>query len=320
MAFVGFAYMNPIATMAMLDQGKWRPVVYADTPRCRGQYDRFLAGTPKKDNRKAVLFLFGASNFPKVKNDLDRFTSIFVFDDLQNLEKVQGAYPAFEVTDIEETPEGALVPYHLTPAEMADTVAAEGKIQKVSLLEGITAALSKRKPSVLESTSRMPMPEAVAESGSQRLMTEIKLIIEAKDSDLPFAMVLDTYAKFLFRMLPRSKVTSQVTKKLPAEAKDLWGSAIDFATSDIGLRMAYAFRSLCQNKDPDYRVGHAVSKYGLKAYSGDFLYFTSVCSPNRGFEFLEELSDEGESALTGQPKFKAKLPAKGAKKSRAKKA
>jgi hypothetical protein len=320
MAFVGFAVMSPIATQSMLDNNRWRPVVYADTPKCLSRYEAFLEA---KESRKAILFVLGSSNLHRVAKDLDRFASVFVFDDLQNLDHLCNAIPGFDVVDIEVDEEtGTFEPAHLSPAELAEVVKSESSVPDViPLLTKVKNALGKRKPSVLESTSRMPTPDAVPDvTGSQRLMGEIKLILEAQESELPFSVVLDSYTKFLFRLLSRSKLTSQVTKKLSDEAKELWMPAIDLATSDVGLRMAYAFRSLCEARDPDYRVGHAVSRYGLKAYSGDFLYFTSILSPNRSFEFLPELSDDREKDFMADRRFIPSGTSTETKKKRAKKA
>jgi len=319
MAFVGFATMNPIAASAMLDNNRWRTVVYADTPRSKGRYELFLKGD-KKDQRKAVLFLMGAANLHKVVKDAERFASVLIFDDLQNLHQLSTILKDFEVVDI-DVEGGTHFPRHLTPAEMADVVSSSGAPPaEIPLLTKITSALGKRKPSVLESTSRMPLPEAVPESGAQRLLTEIKNVVESADSQLPFAVIIDVYTKFLFRMLPRNKVTSTVTKKLPEEAKDLWGTALDLANSDVGVRMALGFRALCRAEDPDYRVGHAVADYGLKPYSGDFLYFTSVLPPSRAFEFLKELDEADDGSLGPQQKFKPSPAAPKAKKKGRKKA
>ena len=318
MAFVGFAAMAPIAASAMLDSNRWRPVFYADTPRTLSRYQAFVA--EKKDARKAVLFLMGVVNLHKVAKDMSLFSSVFVFDDLQNLHRLTEVVKTFEIADIEQN-NGINVPRHLTPAELAAVVSQSGAPPSPPPLLGkVTAALSRRPPSVLESTSRMPPLEEVPESGAQRLLTEIKRILETEESPLPFAVVVDMYSKYLFRMLPRSKITSGVTKLLPDEAKELWGIALDLANSDVGHRMALAFRALCQATDPDYRTGHAVSEFGLKPYSGDFVYFTAVMPPNRSFEFTKEIDAGDKSSLGPQPKFVPPSPAPETKKKRRKKA
>jgi hypothetical protein len=249
---------------------------------------------PDEEGRKVVLFLLGAVNLGKVAKEFNRFSSVLVFDDLQNLHTLKAQLNSFEVVDI-EMEHGISVPRHLTPAEMTEVVnRPDMPASPFPLITKLTNALGKRRPSVLESTSRMPMPEAIPESGAQRMLTEIKLILDLTHSPLPFAVVLDTYIRFLFRIVPRSKVTSMVTKKLPDDAKDLWGTALDLANSEVGVNMARAYRSLCASDDVDYRVGHAVSKFGLKPYSGDFVYFTSVLPPYRGCVFLKELQQEAD--------------------------
>lgn len=319
MAFVGFAVMNPIAAMAMVDPVRWRPVVYADTPRTLAQYNRFLADEGN-DNRKAVLFLLGAHNLQRIAQDFERFSSVLVFDDLQNLHHLSSSTDGFDIVDI-ETEEGIARPKPLSPAEMTEVVSQNSdNASPFPLVAKLTSALGKRRPSVLESTSRMPMPEAVPESGAQRMLTEIKHVLDATESPLPFAVVLDTYIRFLFRIVSRSKVTSVVTKKLPDEAKEVWSIALDLANSDVGLQMARAFRSLCENDDVDYRVGHAVSEFGLKPYSGDFLYFTSILPPYRGCEFLSELPPEEDLPRRRKRKATPKTPSKKAKKKAQKKA
>ena len=319
MAFVGFAVTNPISALAMIDQVRWRPVVYADTPRVLARYTKFLK-VANQDTRKAVLFLLGATNLGKIAKEYERFSSVLVFDDLQNLHTLKSTISGFDIVDIANE-NGIDVQRHLTPAEMTEVVnRPDMPASPFPLVAKLTNALGKRRPSVLESTSRMPMPEAIPESGAQRMITEIKLILELTASPLPFAVVLDTYIRFLFHIVPRSKVTSMVTKKLPDDAKDLWGTALDLANSEVGLNMARAYRSLCESDDVDYRVGHAVSKFGLKPYSGDFLYFTSVLPPYRGCEFLKDLPQEEDLPKKSKRRFKAKPARAKAKKKASKKA
>lgn len=317
MSFAGFAVTNPWAAMSMLDANKWRCVFYADTPRVKERYARFIDTKPEE--RKAVLLVLGGVNLHRVAADFKRFHSVLVFDDVQNMERLTELFDGFEIVDIGSS-DDEHYPCHLTPAEMADLVAEPGGIPvEVPFLSKVTAALGKRKPSVLETTSRMPEPELLPESGAQRLLTEIKNVLDYAESPLPFPVVLDNYTKFLFRMLPRSKLTSQVTKKLPADAKELWSTALDLATSDIGRRMALAFRALCESTDPDYRVGQAVAEYGLRPYSGDFVYFTAVMAPNRSFEFLDALNDD-DIAKGSKEKFVPPVVRKKAKKKTKKKA
>lgn len=319
MSFIGFATINPVAAMSVLDSNKWRTVVYADTPRTKARYQNFLSGE-KESKRKPILFLFGATSLYKVSKDIEQFHSVLVFDELQNLHYLSKAIDTFKIVDIEEDETGNY-PKQLSPVELQEAVAEEGLLpKKIPLLNKITSSLGVRKPSVLESTSRMPTPEAVPESGAQKLLSEIKAVLEATNSELPFQVVLDTYVKFLFRIVKRATVTSLVTKKLPKEAKELWQIALNLANSDVGLNMAKAFRSLCVANDPDYRVSHAVNKYGLKAYSGDFLYFNAVLPPNGMFSFTNELNDLDDESVLQSESFKPPVTKKTTKKKSRKKA
>lgn len=274
MAFVGFAVMTPVATMSILDTTRWRPVVYADTPKTLNRYHRFIQ-KPTKDDRKPVLFVFGAAYLPKVTRNADLFSSVFLFDDVPNLMAVKTNIPEFDIVDIE-----GQAPKHLTPVELAEVVSRAGALpNKVPLLTKLTNTLGPRKPSVLESTSRLPKAEATTEtSGVQRLLTEVK-----QYDALPYAVVTDTYAKFVFRMIPRSAVTTAVTKRLPAEAKEPWAAALAIADSAVGLAMADAFRKLCDEPAMNYRE---VITPVLKPYAGDFLYLTAIHPPYKGCVFL----------------------------------
>lgn len=323
MAFVGFAVTNPLAVMSMLDVGRWRSIVWADTPRTLGRYTKFIQSAPKTDQRKNVLFVFGSNNLNKVLKDQERFFSILVFDDMQNLHQLRTSVHDFEIVDVALQPNGGTLPKHLTPAEVAAVVERSGvPTLQPSLLTALTSALGRRRPSVLEATSRMPMPEAVPESGSQRMLIDLRNVLEDSTGKqtIAFPLVLDVFLRFLFRMIPRSNVTSSVTKKLPPEAKDQWQEALTFAESDIGLNMARAYQKLCQNKDVDYRIGHAVSDFGLKPYSGDFIYFTSILPPHRGADFLEELTVKAKEPKPVVPKFKPAPAPPQAKKKKVKKA
>lgn len=320
MSLLGFGVMAPTSTVALVDTSRWRPVIYADTPRSIGAYHKFLNEAKRGDNRKAILFLLGISNLQKVAKERGRFASILLFDDLQNLHNLREQLDGFEIVDIvsaKDTP-GVMLPRHLTPGELADLLTKAGSLpESMPLLSKITNALGKRRPSVLETTSRMPMPEAVPHSGAQRLLSEVKARLT--DESPPFSVVLDTYVKYLFRIIDRNKVTA-VTKKIKEPAKEPWGAALDFASSDIGLTMARAFHRLCRTGDPDYRIGHAVTEFGLKPYSGDFVYFTAIMAPHRTCEFLPGFfTEDDKPALPVVKVFKPPAIAAPAKKSGLKK-
>lgn len=279
MAISAFAVMNPIATMAMVDIARWRPVVYANTPKSLARYRQFLEGK-KPDNRKNVLFLFGAAYLNEVLQNKEKFSSILVFDDLQNLDRLRKWLQSVHIVDIEED-----MPKHLSPSEVMDVVNKPTNFPASNpLLSQITKALGPRKPSVLETTSRLPVPEAIPESGAQRLLAELKKHTEK--SEVQFSIILDVYTKYLFRIVNRAYVTKEVTKKLETDVKDLWKQALDFADSEVGQTMANAYRELCRSSDPDLRPSHVLSKFGIKAYGGDFLYFTSVLPPHQTCTFL----------------------------------
>lgn len=301
MAVAGFAVMNPVATMAMVDTARWRPVVYADTPKTLSRYQSFLGS--KSDQRKVVCFVFGATYLPDVLKNKDKIASYLVFDDLQNLHLLTAQLPGFDIVDI--TRDNGVFPKYLSPQELTVVLEAPTKLPDQNLLlKKVTDALGARKPSVLETTSRIPQAETIQESGAQRRLTEIKRRLT---SGPDFSVVLDYYVKYLFRIVDRNQVTQNVTKKLPAELKDLWKEALDFADSEIGLTMAKAYASLCFAADPDYRVGHAVAKHSLKPYGGDFSYFTAVLPPHNSCAFipgvLENTSAE-ETALVALFKVK----------------
>lgn len=288
--------MNPIATMAMIDISRWRPVVYANTPRTLAKYKQFI-DNKKPDNRKNVLFLFGAAYLNDVLQSKERFNSILVFDDLQNIDTLRNYLQSVQIVDIENQ----AYPKYLSPSEVMEIVNKPTNFPNGNvLLSHVTKALGPRKPSVLETTSRLPVPEAIPESGAQRLLADLKRMI---GSDEPsFTALLDVYVKYLFRIINRSQVTKDITKKLPAHTKEMWKQALDFADSPIGESMAKAYRSLCRTSDPDLKASHVLSKFGIKAYGGDFLYFISVLPPHQTCTFLVEVF--GEDSKEQQPLVK----------------
>lgn len=304
----------------MIDTSRWRPVVYADTPGSLTRYHQFL-NEKKNDGRRVVLIVLGALNLTKIVKDKARYASVLVFDDVQNLSLLTEQIKGFSIADIRVEGE-SFYAYHLTPVELADLLDADGSIpdQTPNFLSKVTNALGRRRPSVLESTSRIPVGDGVVESGAQRILNELKNLV-GDDEAMPFSVVLDFYTKYLFRIVDRNKVTTAVTKKLPAAAKELWKQALDFADSDVGETMAKAFARLCRNPDSDYRVGHAVNEYGLKPYSGDFTYFTAVLPPHRNCAFIPSFdAGKDESALPLVKILKPIVPTTTTAKSKAKKA
>jgi len=303
MAFAGFAVMSPLTVAAMLDSNRWRSIVYADTPRCKSRYDAFVKEA-KKDDRHNALVVVGATNLHRVQKDAERFQSVLVFDTVQNLCKLEDAVPSFSVVDIEKKGDADL-PRHLTPTELAEVVQRPGSVPAPTpLAVKLVATLGQRKPSVLEATSRMPSPSKIPPSGMRDLLSDVKDLLTADSPS--FQEVLNTYVKYVFRLVPRNTVTQEITKKLPEAAKPLWQNALDFATSKVGTQIAVAFRSLCIASDPGYRLSHAVSKYGLKAYAGDMVYFTAIIPPAQSFVFPSDLEEIEQSFTTkGKQLFKA---------------
>lgn len=310
MSIVGFAVMSPIATISMVDTSRWQPVVFADTPRTIRRYQEFL-NEKKNGGRKPLLFLLGVTNLSKIAKDRQRFTSVLVFDDLQNLHLLSSQMSGFSIADITHK-NNVPYPKHLTPVELGELLEKQGSIpETLPLLAKVTNALGRRRPSVLETTSRMPTPETAPDpaTGVQRQLTDIKNALGG-GTKVPFAVLLDTYVKYLFRVIERSKVTSTVTKKLPDEVKAAWKNVLDFADSDIGLTMAKAYARLCRNKDPDFRIGHAVTQFKLRPYTGDFVYFTSLFPPHRTCQFISTfVVPEPVSAASG-PLIKVFKPPK----------
>lgn len=286
MAFIGLVTTNPIFGSAILDRSKWRSVIYADTPKCMDQYARWKSS--KKDSRKVIVHLIGASNLSKVLKDESMFHSIIVYDDLETMSILSDIVGGLNIADVEEGPMGP-VPFNLSQAALLNELKEPGGFPDTTpFLSKVRASFGNRKPSVLESSSNMPTPEESVNSGVQRMMTGIKEELEIAESSLPFAVVVDCYSKFIFGMVTRGHVTATVTKKLPkGVAKELWQSAMDMATSQIGLRMKDAYKSLCVSQDPDYRANHAVTKFDLKPYSGDFIYLISILPPSSHWDFIE---------------------------------
>jgi hypothetical protein len=307
MAIAGFSVMNPISTMSMIDTTRWRPVIYADTPVSLAHYQRFVKEEKKGDGRKAVLFCFGAAHLQKVLKDRAKFSSVLVFDDLQNLHALATQLDSFSVVDVHRDENNCDFPKHLTPVDLMEVIERPGTLpDPFPLLSKITNALSRKRPSVLETTSRLPTPDGFMESGVHKLLSDLKALLP-DDSKISFAVLLDVYVKFLFKIVDRNHVTTAVTKKLPAgHAKELWNQALEFATSAIGETMAKAYYALCTSVDADYRVGHAVADHGLRSYSGDFVYFTSVLPPHRKCQFLPGAFDE--SAKPSLPLVKVYKP------------
>ncbi len=318
MSLVGLVAMNPLAAMSMIDISRFRPIIYADTPACQAAYLRFTQ-EKRGDGRKAVLFLLGAANLPKVVKERDRFSSVLIFDTVQDLTVLGTHLKELTLADVDASGELS-VPKHLTPGELADLLETEGSIpDPLPLLSKVTNALGRRRPSVLENTSRIPAPDLPESTGAQRMLNDLKDCLG--DEDVSFSVVLDIYVKYLFRIVERSKVTTTVTKKLPAEAREIWSQALEFADSPIGNSFAVAYAKLCRSADADYKIANAVNDFDLKNYSGDFLYFTSLLPPHRGCAFVPAFNPgKDESSLPLVQTFKAPAIKPSTKKSKAKKA
>ena len=289
MSFASFAVMPPAATMSMIDNSRWRTVVYADTPKSLARYKEYITN-PKSDGRKVVVFVFGVSALREVLKNQDKFNSVFVFDDLQNLSELRTQMNV-QIVDAEEKPTGVF-PKYLTPQELAALADAPMEVPDNFFLKKVTSALGNRRPSVLETTNRLPAPFEIEASGIQRVLSDIKLGLP-EDA---FSPLLNGYCKYLFGMVDRNFITQTITKKLPVEVKELWKKCLDYADSEVGSSMKKAYAKLCPSKDPDYRAGHAVVDFNLRPYSGDFLYLTAIFPPLESAVFLSESTTEPEQS------------------------
>ncbi len=303
MAFIGFGASNPVSLASVLDTSRWRLVMYMDTPRTIARFHEAVSEPRrKKETRKMVLLVGGATCLHRIHNDLDAFASILVFDSVENLHVLKEDMPEFEIVD-SVLEGGHYVSRHLNPGQVAEMVAKPGKPENLSMLQRVVNTLGKRKPSVLETTSRMPVPSEVLHSGMQVQLSEMKKRLDDQEG-LEFSVVLDTYCRYLFRIIPRSKVTSLVTKKLPKELKEVWDNVLQFAKSDIGLRMAKTFEAVSASKDPRFRGSYVLAKYGISQYAGDYMYFTAVHPPSEMHEFLPELEAANTEAMENKGSFK----------------
>jgi hypothetical protein len=303
---LGIATMNPMVATSFLDITRYRVVCYADTPYTLESYR--LATKIPDPARKMVCFLFGAAHLPKVIPDRTKFASIVIFDDMQNLRTVAHKIPGFQVLDVEARTDGLQYKRQITPQELMAAVDADKVPVDVPFLTHVTNALGRRKPTVLETTSRVPHPEGVADSGVCRILQEAREYLV--DDSVTYQVIQDTFARYLFGMMERSAVTQRVTKRLPAEAKDLWKQALDFADSDVGARLCACYRALCRTQDPDYRAGFAAKEHNIQAYAGDLLYFCALIPPSSEHQFLDGGNDEATEStkpLINVSKPKAKV-------------
>lgn len=313
MNFAGFAVTSPLSAAAMVDQLRWRVVVYADTPRAIAIFHKEMAVT---SDRRVVVFVLGAHLLNKVVAHKNVATC-FVFDDVVNLASVAEQMPQFPLVDVDTT-NGGRLPKPPTPQEINDALTAH----KVHVTEGlflrVAQVLTQRPPSVLETTNRMPPvhpPHAV--SGVQGLMMDLRLLLEGNDK-VPFASAVDYLCKLTFGMVKRATVTANVTKRLPPEASLLWGDVLSIVCSPVGEQMARAFQFLCASDDVNVRIHNAVKRFNLEASYGDFTYMTAVFPPSKSHVFVTAFLDEpskftGTVPVTATPEVVVKSKAKKAR-------
>jgi hypothetical protein len=276
----------------MIDKESFRPVVYADTPRLKATFKTHLANhVAQKDYRRLVVLVFGSSFLPEVLHpSLPKFHSILVFDTVQTLLEVKKHMSALEIVDMDLTEVAR--PKPVTAGVLASLLERLGDFDGPlpDIFMDIRNALVQRKPSILETTSRLNMPEATPLSGCQTLLAQLKPVL---NSDISFMQVLDTYVRYLFGMTNRNNVTQSITKKLPEQAKSIFKQALDFADSPIGKAMSAAYQKLCLLSDKDYKIHQAVKEYNLMPYAGDFMYFVSVLPPSKEALFIAPIIDAG---------------------------
>jgi hypothetical protein len=290
MSFLGLATTSPIVAMSLVDTSRYQVVVWCDTPKTLSFYERWLRRTSTK---KAVLFIFGASNLSKVIPNKHRFSTIVVSDDAQNL-RIMQEKSNLRICDL-QVKNGIDHPKVLTATEFMDMVSVDG-IPEDLLVQEVTNAF-KRTASVLETTSRLPKPVApISESALQKNLLQVT---KAVGGDTAF--ITQGFARYLLRLSTRNELTQTVTKKLPAHVRDHWEHIVDIAKSQVGDKIATVFHTLCCAKDQDLRVGHLVAKYGLQSYSGDVLFFTAILPPSPSYVFIDDfvpLTDASTPSVT----------------------
>lgn len=300
----------------MVDQLRWRVVVYADTPHATARFHEALRA-PSGD-RRLVVFVLGAHLLNKVMNN-KAITTCFVFDDVVNLNALTEQIPNFPLVDV-ETVNGARAPKAPTPQEINDALTAHKVNVTEALFLRVAQVLTQRSPSVLESTSRMPpVAPQTHVSGVQGLMMELRVLLEGNDK-VPFSAALDYLCKLTFGIVKRTTVTANVTKRLPPEAATIWADVLNLVCSPVGEQMARAFQYLSTVNDVNVRNHHAVKKFNLEPYSGDFTYLTACFPPSASHVFLAPASTDASNltdviavSTTPEPVAKSK-----AKKARAK--
>lgn len=271
MAFIGVATVSPAVLATFVDQAHWRIVVFSDTTLTK---EHFFRAIETETTKKRVLFVFGVILLPKLMGYMDKFASVVVVDDVQNLHTLAERMPTFRVVDIIDG-----MPAPLPPADFQRLIGEPGGLpQDAPLMTSVTAALSTRKPSVLETTNKARAGSRPT-SGIQGWMTDVGTILAGQEGAPPFVEVTSAYAKYILGIISTGKLNKMVGNRMPEAALPVWEPAVAYAKSRIGATFQKAFRSLCASTDPTYRVTDAIRKFGLRHYSGDFIYLTSIITP-----------------------------------------
>ena len=292
----GFLTSPPYSVAALLDQLRWRAVVYAEFPKT---LSIFRESMKTQDTRKTVVLLVGAHLLAKFRQEGVKVDALFVFDDATALRQCQAQVDGFSIVDVLVTEAGTWYPKPLTPQDVSDALVS-GVIPKDDLFLRVAQTLKQRKPTVLETTNRAPrVGEIPHDAGLLSCMSEIKEVLaeEPAGGKVPFSVVVSMLAKFTFGMVTRQSVTAVVTRKLPPEIHDVWQHALLVGSSPVGKQFSRAFHYLCTE---DATVYAAVKKYGLEQHSKDFTYLTAVFPPHPEAEFVADFTDDAPSDFLGR--------------------
>lgn len=288
MNFAGFACTSPLSCAALVDQLRWRVVVYADTPRAQANFQQEVA---KTSDKKLVCFVLGAHLINKVLPHKAKIASIFVFDDIVNLQSVKEQVPNFPLVDV-VVEDGQRLPKAPTPQDISDALTNNKTAVSEQLFLRVAQVLTQRAPSVLETTNRMPQPAPMqVVSGIQGLMMELKSVIDGNPAEkVAFPVCLDYLCRLAFGMVRRTTVTANVTKRLSPEAAVVWAEVLAIVCSPVGERMSCAFKALCE--EPEARVHTVAHRTGLVPSLGDFVYLTAAFPPSPSHVFLPSSFEE----------------------------
>lgn len=287
MNFAGLAVTSPVSAASMVDALRWRVCIVANTPSSLARFHTELKST---NDRRLVVFCIGAHLLNKVTPHAKQVSCVFVFDDTANILSLAEQIPNFQILDVEEN-NGVRMPKPPTPQDINDALTNSKAGANEGLFVRVAQVLTARPPSILESTSRVPLtapPTTV--SGVQGIMVEIRHLLP-EDSKVPFSAMLDYLTRLTFGITKRASVTANVTKKLPPEVSTLWSDALEVVCSPVGEQMARAYQWLCVNHAALPTVSSAISRFGIKLHEGDFAYLTAILPPSAMHAFVNPFDD-----------------------------